>query len=83
MLDKIRRLSKLSWREIRQSGRHDLGPEKIDQGSIRAPIPQFITDDVRLLVFRAIGKAPMVGYRSGRIFYVIWVDRTFTLYDHG
>jgi len=25
----------------------------------------------------------MVGYRQGHIFHVLWLDRDFTLYDHG
>ncbi|MBW8020051.1 hypothetical protein E0H95_02260 [Pseudomonas syringae pv. tomato] len=83
MLDKLRRLSSLTWRDIRQQDRHHLGSEIIDRGSINASIPSFLTDDVKLLAFRAFDRAAMVGYRSGRIFHVLWVDRTFTLYDHG
>jgi hypothetical protein len=83
MLDKLRRLSALSWKDIRQQNRHHLGSEIIDRRSIRAAIPSFLTEDVKLLAFRAFDKAAMVGYRNGRIFHVLWVDRTFTLYNHG
>lgn len=83
MLDKLRRLSSLSWREIRQQDRHGLGTEVIHRNSIKPRVPSFLTDDVNLLAFRVIEKAPMVGYRKGRIFYVIWIDRAFALYDHG
>ncbi|WP_095967536.1 hypothetical protein [Pseudomonas sp. ACN5] len=83
MLDKLRRLSSLSWREIRQQDRHGLGTEIIARNSINPKIPSFLTDDVNLLAFRVIDKAPMVGYRKGRVFHVIWIDRGFTLYDHG
>ncbi|RMJ55604.1 hypothetical protein IPC1271_20340 [Pseudomonas aeruginosa] len=27
--------------------------------------------------------APMVGYRDGRVFHILWIDRDFTVYDHG
>lgn len=83
MLDKLRRLSALSWKDIRQQHRHRLGSEIIDRNSIRAAIPAFLTEDVKLLAFRAFDKVAMVGYRSGRVFHVLWVDRTFTLYNHG
>ena len=82
MLDKLRRLSSLSWKDIRQHDRHGLGTETLSRDSIQAAIPSFVTEDVRLLAFRAYGKVPMVGYRSGRIFHVIWIDREFKLYQH-
>jgi hypothetical protein len=30
-----------------------------------------------------MNRAPMVGYRVQAIFYILWLDRDFTLYDHG
>lgn len=83
MLDKLRRLSQLSWKQIRQEHRHGLGTEIIRKNSLKVEVPGFITDDVRLLAFRAFDMVAMVGYRNGRIFHIIWIDRTFTLYDHG
>jgi len=83
MLDRIRAISQQSWQQLRQAPRHGLGYEKIDRGAIKAAVPKFVTEDVNLIAFRAIGKAPMVGFRQGRVFNVLWVDRAFTLYDHG
>lgn len=72
------------WKEIKQMPKHGLGFEKIAKTSINAPIPRFITDDVdNLLAFRFHGKRPMVGYRQNDIFYVLWFDKDFSLYDHG
>jgi hypothetical protein len=71
---KLRELSQLTWSEITCSGRHGLGFEKIDRTSIKAPIPEHITDDVNLIAFRFSGKKPMVGYRSYEIFYIVWCD---------
>jgi len=68
---------------ITNSPRHGLGYEKIARTSIRAPIPTDITDDVTFIAFRFYGKAPMVGYREGYIFHILWIDRDFTLYSHG
>jgi hypothetical protein len=34
------------------------------------------------LAFRFFDKAPMVGYRKEEVFYVLWLDREFKLYQH-
>lgn len=81
--DAIFRRKNLPWIEIKKADRHGLGTEKIARGSIKAEIPKFITDDVdHFLAFRFHGKKPMVGYRNRDIFYVLWFDHDFTLYDH-
>jgi hypothetical protein len=48
------------------------------------PTGSHLTEDVqRLIAFRFAGNRPMVGYRVQAIFYLLWLDRDFTLYDHG
>jgi hypothetical protein len=79
---KLLRLSKLTWSQIQSQDRHKLGYEKIARDAIKESIPKFITEDVNFIAFRFSGMKPMVGYRDGAIFYVIWLDRNFTLYDH-
>ncbi len=80
----LQRLSRLTWQQIRNAPRHGLGTEKIRRDSIRAAIPAGITEDVEsFLAIRFHGKAPMVGFRSGEIFHLVWLDRDFTLYAHG
>lgn len=72
-----------SWNEIKRLPRHALGTEKIPKSSIRAAIPNFITEEVNdFLVFRYKGLNPMVGYRQREIFFVLWFDHDFTLYSH-
>jgi len=71
------------WKEIKQMPKHGLGFEKIDKSAIKAPIPKFITPDVEFfLAFRFHGKKPMVGYRQHDVFYVLWFDGSFSLYNH-
>lgn len=82
--DKLYRISQLSWRQIKAADKHGLGFEKIARKAIKAGIPNHITEDVdHFLAFRFDGKKPMVGYRLGSTFFVVWFDRDFTLYDHG
>lgn len=83
-VDRIHRISQLKWKELRQLDRHKLGYEQIHRTAIRSGIPSHIMPDVKhFIAFRFHGKAPMVGYRDERIFYIFWIDRGFTLYDHG
>ena len=76
------KLSKMTWSQIKGSGRHASGYERIQRNAIKPAIPVHITEDVNLIAFRFCAKAPMVGYRDGVIFYVIWLDRAFKLYNH-
>ncbi len=80
LVDTFYQLSQLTWSQIKASPRHGLGYEKIDRKSIKSSIPVHIKDDVNLIAFRFCGMAPMVGYRDGSVFYIIWLDRDFTLY---
>ncbi len=80
--DTIAQLSQLTWSQIQSQPRHGLGYEKISRNAIRSSIPSHLTDDVNLIAFRFCGKAPMVGYRDRAVFYIIWLDRDFTLYPH-
>lgn len=74
----------LTWSEIKKQNKHALGFEKISVSSIKVPKPDCITDDMgSYLAFRFRGKAPMVGYRQKDVFYVLWFDPKFSLYNHG
>jgi hypothetical protein len=81
--DTLLRLSQLTWNEMGSSPRHGLGYERIQRDAIRSSIPIHIKEDVNFIAFRFCGKAPMVGYRDGNIFHVLWLDRAYSLYDHG
>jgi hypothetical protein len=79
----IYRRKSISWNEIKRLDKHGLGTEKISKSAIKAGIPKFITDDMDdFLVFRYKGLNPMVGYRQKDIFFVLWFDHDFTLYNH-
>lgn len=81
--DAMYRRRQMLWRELKQADRHGLGTEKIPKNQIKAPIPKFITEEQEsFLALRFNGKAPMVGYRVRNVFYVLWFDPTFDLYDH-
>jgi hypothetical protein len=82
-IEKIVKLSTMTWQDIEYTHRHGLGSEKISRSSINAAIPSFITEDVKfLLSLRFLGHRPFVGYRNRFIFHVIYIDKDFTLYPH-
>lgn len=74
--------SKMQWSQLRAAPKHGLGYETVTRNAIRTTIPTSITEDVRFIAFRFCGKAPMVGYRDGATLRLLWLDRTFSLYDH-
>jgi hypothetical protein len=74
-------LSRSTWVELRNAGKKG-GTEVLPQFRTKEPIPTSITPDVTLVAFRYWKKAPMVGFRDGRTFYVVWLDIDFSLYDH-
>jgi hypothetical protein len=83
-VERMVRLSKLTWGKIIHAPRQALGSEKIKRNSIRGDsVPSKIPPDVDFLALRFHGKAPMVGFRERDIFHIVWLDRDFTLYDHG
>lgn len=75
-------LGQLTWRELKRLDRLKNGFEKITRSSIRAGIPHAVTPDVNLLAFRFSDKAPMIGFRRGATFFIVWLDHQFKLYDH-
>jgi len=75
--------SKLTWKELRLAPRDGLGYEKIARNALKVSIPAKVTEDVDMIAFRCIGQAPMVGFKLGRIFHILWIDKNFTLYNHG
>lgn len=83
-IERLGKLSQLGWNEIITSGRHGFGMEKIPHSAIKPQLPDFITDDVTLLVFRATGdNKPFVGFREGNIFHIVFIETSFgDIYDH-
>ncbi len=82
LIETIHKLSQLTWNQIYSSNRHASGCEKIARDSIKVPIPQHIPKDANFIAFRFYGMAPMIGYRDGTVFYILWLDIHFSVYSH-
>jgi hypothetical protein len=82
---RLKKLSELGWKEIRQSQRHSFGMEKIPIEKIHPQLPSCITPEVtHLHVFRATGNnLPFVGIEIQKVFRVLFIETTFgDIYDH-
>ena len=75
-------LTKMSWMEIRNAPRHGLGSETISKTSIKPALPTAVTEDVTLIALRYNGKCPMVGFRDGRVFHILYLDHSMDCYPH-
>ena len=84
LLDSIIKRRKMTWNEIKQAHRHGLGTEHISRSSIKRAFPKSLTDDVfdALLSIRYNAKAPVIGYRISNVFYILWIDTKFDVYNH-
>jgi len=81
--DKLRILGSLTWNEIIQSPRHQHGFEKIPIQQINGSKPIIISPDVDYVIaFRFHNTKPVVGLRRDQVFFIIWLDRDYSLYDH-
>jgi len=82
----LHKLSQFTWADLRNAHPHGLGFEPIKRTDIKDAIPSHITEDVTIIAFRFSGKKAMVGYRDAverKLFHIVWLDRSFKLYDHG
>jgi len=77
---RLQKLSELGWEEIRKSHKHAYGMEKIPVNNIvpRRQLPDFVTSEVELDVFRAVGdNRTFVGLQQGKIFYIFFIETVF------
>ncbi len=84
-IERIHKLSNLTWNQINVADRHGFGIEKLPVGQIKPELPKFVTPDVTdLTVFRANGdNRPFLGLRKNNVFHVIFLEETFgDVYNH-
>ncbi len=82
---RLKKLSELGWKEIRQSDRHSFGMEKISIDNIRPKLPSCITPEVKHLhAFRATGNnLPFVGITVQNVFRILFIETKFgDIYKH-
>jgi hypothetical protein len=69
-----------AWKHLESDPHQGLGCEVIRNG-VNVRIPDCAKDKA-ILSFKFSGKKSMVGFRERDIFYILWFDRDFSVYDH-
>jgi len=83
-IERLKKLSNMSWNEINTSQRHGFGTEKMPVSQIKS-LPKFISPDVSYLtVFRAAGdNRTFLGLRVKSVFHIIFIEEKFNdIYNH-
>ena len=80
--DTLCKLSNLTWNEIINNNRHKLGLETIKIKSLKIPINKDLVNDDHLIAIRFYNKKPMLGFRQGCIYHIMFLDCKMNLYDH-
>ena len=83
LASKLFTLSRMTWQDIQGAPRHGLGCEIISRNSFKTEIPANVPADAAMLALRYHGLSPVVGFRDGRIFHIVFLDHNFTVYNHG
>ncbi len=83
-IKKIQNISQITIAEVRSDDKRGLGFELLDVNVLKKSIPTSVTEDVRKVnVFRFGGDGRIVGYYSGNVFHILFIDPFLELYDHG
>ena len=80
ILEKLLKISQLTWRKIRSEPKDGLGCEQIPQHRFIASFPSTITPEVTILVFRYSKAGRIAGYREKDMYHVLLVGPD--LYKH-
>lgn len=83
ILKKLITLTKITWNHAREGGRHGRGYEKIPVPFLKIKKKVFEENNIeKAIVFRLIGKKPIIGFRKQDTFFVVHYDQDFTAYNH-
>lgn len=81
MFNKLRILSQMIWKDINVLPREN-GTEIIDRSNLKVGLPQFMTEDIRILSIRFGSVERMIGYKLDNIFYILYLDVNCSIYSH-
>jgi hypothetical protein len=67
------------WKELEKAPHGGLGCEVIRKLNVILPK---CAEGKSIIAFRYSGEKPMVGFRERDVFYILWFDRSFSVYKH-
>lgn len=80
ILSAMWRASRRTWLEFFAAGKVS-GLETIPSTALKKPLPTGVSGADKVLVFRFRKKGRVIGYKSGGVFEVIWLDANHEIYD--
>ncbi len=80
IVDKLLKLSQLTWKQIDSSPKDTYGYEHIPYTKFIVTLPATVTRETTLLVFRFSHTGRIAGYRLKDILHVVAVSTTHSLY---
>jgi hypothetical protein len=83
VLRKLCQLSQQSWLDLLQKLKIQGGFTTIPREQLRRPTPAHVTEDTPIIKVRFKDAKTLVGYRDGVVFHIVWIDRDYSLYNHG
>lgn len=84
--DRLRIISTLTWQQLKNEPHDKYGYEALSKEIFNASFPEFAANDDVIIVFRFGGGrhgGRIAGVRRDNVFHVLFIDRDFTLYNHG
>lgn len=79
---KLHHMSKQTWGDLRRLGR-DAGFEPIPIKQLNCKVPPEFRNEKAAIVFHMAANVAIIGFRpSGKIYYIIAIDRQFNAYKH-
>jgi len=74
--------AKFTWAELGLHAKHSLGFEFMPHNEIKPMVPEYLRQE-KYMVFRHEGNLPIVGFKAGDIFYVLWIEKEYgQVYKH-
>lgn len=82
LLDRLHKLSQMTWAGIKASDRQKLGFETIADKSMKVGIPPVVPRDGIQSTYFNGRDCRLIGFRDGRTFHIVWVDSDLSCYHH-
>lgn len=85
-LERLKKLSTMSWEEVYKTHRHSFGTETISVKSLKDSAKNHISTEItKLLVFRSTGSnKAFLGIREENVFKIFFIEYIFgDIYPHG
>lgn len=72
-LNFLKKVEKVTWGELMKIDGFNF--ENRDPSSIRAKLPDHLSEDLTMISLRVSQKFRIWGFRNGRVYHIVWFDK--------